>query len=40
MKNNTSKLNRLFSCFFSFVLLLLVSLVPALNPVVAANESR
>lgn len=38
MKNKTSTLNRLFSKFFSFVLLLLVSLAPAINPVVASGE--
>lgn len=37
MKNNASTLNRLFSKFFSFVLLLLVSLAPAINPVVASG---
>ncbi|HLM00043.1 MAG TPA: carboxypeptidase regulatory-like domain-containing protein [Pyrinomonadaceae bacterium] len=35
MKNKTSTLNRLFSKSFSFVLLALVSLAPAINPVVA-----
>ena len=38
MKNKTSTLNRLFSKFFSFILLLLVSLAPAINPVVASGE--
>lgn len=38
MKNKTSTPNRLFSKFFSFVLLLLVSLAPAINPVVNANS--
>ncbi|MDQ3801457.1 MAG: hypothetical protein M3384_18705, partial [Acidobacteriota bacterium] len=37
MKKKTSTLNRLFSKFFSFVLLLLVSLVPAINPVTASG---
>jgi hypothetical protein len=39
MKNKTSTLNRLFSKIFSFVLLLLVSLAPAINPVVASSET-
>lgn len=39
MKNKISTSNRLFSKIFSFVLLLLVSLAPAINPVVASNET-
>ncbi|HEX8249286.1 MAG TPA: carboxypeptidase-like regulatory domain-containing protein [Pyrinomonadaceae bacterium] len=39
MKNKTSTLNRLFSKIFSFVLLVLLSLAPAINPVTAsAND--
>ena len=39
MKNRTSTLNRLFSKFFSFVLLAVISLAPAINPVIAGAES-
>lgn len=39
MKNTTSTLNRLFSKFFSFVLLLLVSLAPAINPITASGNN-
>lgn len=38
MKNKTSTLNRLFSRFFSIVLLLAVSLAPAISPIVTARE--
>jgi len=38
MKNKTSTPNRLFSRFFSIVLLLAVSLAPAISPVVTAGE--
>lgn len=39
MKNKTSTLNRLFSKFFSIVLLSLVSLAPAVNPVMANGSN-
>ncbi|HEX8370864.1 MAG TPA: carboxypeptidase-like regulatory domain-containing protein [Pyrinomonadaceae bacterium] len=38
MKNKTSTLNRLFSKFFSVVLLSAVSLAPAISPAVTASE--
>jgi hypothetical protein len=39
MKNKTSTLNRVFSKIFSFVLLMLLSLAPVINPVTASTNN-